>query len=252
MKFAFIIQARLGSSRLPKKMILPFYNGWSILDIILEKIKLNFPDDLVILATSVNEENDVLEQKAKEKGCLIFRGDENNVLLRFCNAANQYSVNNIIRICADNPFLDVEELKRLKDFANENLETDYIGFNIKGVPSIKTHYGFWAEYTTLKTLEKVRELTQEPLYQEHVTNYIYENPSIFNIKYLDPHSLISNQENIRMTLDTQQDFEVLSEIYSKLYAKYKKKFGIPEILNILNENEDYKERMLSEIRQNSK
>ena len=54
MKFAFIIQARLGSSRLPKKMILPFYNGWSILDIILEKIKLNFPDDLVILATSVN------------------------------------------------------------------------------------------------------------------------------------------------------------------------------------------------------
>ena len=62
MKFAFIIQARLGSSRLPKKMILPFYNGRSILDIILEKIKLNFPDDLVILATSVNEENDILEQ----------------------------------------------------------------------------------------------------------------------------------------------------------------------------------------------
>jgi spore coat polysaccharide biosynthesis protein SpsF (cytidylyltransferase family) len=55
-----------------------------------------------------------------------------------------------------------------------------------------------------------------------------------------------------MTLDTQQDFEVLSEIYSKLYAKYKTNFGIPEILNILNENEDYKERMLSEIRQNSK
>jgi len=73
----FIIQARLGSTRLPSKLTIPFWNDSSIFDLLIEKLKSNFSDIPLILATSTNQENDVLEKIALDRGLLVFRGDEN-------------------------------------------------------------------------------------------------------------------------------------------------------------------------------
>jgi len=246
-----IIQARLGSKRLPQKMILPFYNELGVLDIIIDKIKNFFPKALIILATSEKKENDLLEEKALLKGCKVFRGDENDVLKRFCDAAEMFGVSRLIRICADNPFLDMIELSRLVNFANEK-NVDYASFNVNGLPSIKTHFGFWAEYTTLEALKRVRLMTNNPFYQEHVTNFIYENPSIFKIELIEPNTLVLNQNEIRLTLDTAKDFKLLANVYSELYSRYKSNFGIDEVLIFLNENRFYKEEMKLEIIKNSK
>ena len=248
---AFIIQARVGSTRLPHKMTLPFYKNLSIFEIIINKLINNFPNINIILATSINEENDVLVEKALLKGCVVFRGDENDVLKRIYDAAINFQISRIIRVCADNPFLDILELKRLLLFINDK-NLDYASFLVNGIPSIKTHFGFWAEYVTSKALLKVMELTQEVIYHEHVTNYIYENQNLFNLDFIMPNPKIKNQNNIRMTLDTINDYKILSHIYLNVHNLHGKNFGIDEIISYLSDNKTHMESMLLEINKNFK
>jgi spore coat polysaccharide biosynthesis protein SpsF len=247
---AFIIQARVNSSRLPSKILLPFFNDKTIFDLLIEKLKNNFSDILVILSTSENKENNVFEKIAVEKNIMIFRGDENDVLSRFIGAAEKFGIRQIIRICSDNPFLDVKELRKLMDFTKTN-KFDYVSFNIDGIPSIKTHYGFWAEYVSLDALKKVDNMTQIPLYHEHITSYIYENPELFTLHFLLPNENIIGKKDIRMTLDTIDDFKILSEIYTLLSAKYTN-FGIDEIISFLEDKPYYKAAMNVQIKINSK
>lgn len=248
---AFIIQARLGSTRLPNKIIIPFYNEYSIFDILIEKLTSNFKNISIILATSKSKENDILERIAQNnKKISVFRGDEEDVLKRFIDAADYYNVNRIIRICADNPFLDVVELQRIISFT-ENNNYDYVSFNVEGTPSIKTHFGFWTEFVTLDALKKINTITTLPLYHEHVTNFIYENPEEFKIYFLEPNQAVFGREDIRMTLDTEKDFKILSEIYKVLNKKYNKA-GISEIIRFLDKNPNYKNLMTEQIKMNIK
>ena len=248
---AIIIQARLGSTRLSNKMILPFWNGKSIFELLLSKLNENFENIPIILATSTNSENDILESIAKKNGLLVFRGDENDVLQRFISACDFFKIKHCIRVCADNPFLDVKELKNILDFAENNTSFDYINFNVNNIPSIKTHFGFWTEYVTLAALKKVNTLTKEKLYHEHVTNYIYENPEKFQIYFLSPNMNVIGRTDIRMTLDTIVDFQVLSELYGILSEKYVD-FGIDEIISFLDNNSQYSTIMNVQMKNNVK
>ena len=92
----FIFQARSGSTRMPNKILLPFYDGKSILDLLIEKLK-RVKDTQVIIATSVNPNCDPIEEVAKKHEVLCFRGSENDVLQRFIDAAEahlEYSAEN--------------------------------------------------------------------------------------------------------------------------------------------------------------
>jgi spore coat polysaccharide biosynthesis protein SpsF len=107
MSIGIIIQARTTSTRLPNKVVMPFYDKKSIIEILIDRISAihNYP---IVLATTSNISDDVLINVAKSKGVQTFRGDEHNVLQRFIGCAEQYAFNSIIRVCADNPFLDVQ------------------------------------------------------------------------------------------------------------------------------------------------
>jgi spore coat polysaccharide biosynthesis protein SpsF len=248
-KTAFIIQARIGSMRLPRKVLLPFWNDKTIMDILIEKLSVF--DLPIILATSTKNDNDMLAELAAAKGIALYRGSEKDVLLRFVEAAKTFGIKNIIRICADNPFLDIKEMRKLIDFTSQNPNYDYVSFDINGSPSIKTHLGFWAEYASFKALEKIMSLTNDDIYHEHVTNYIYEHPNLFGIHLLKPNSKVIKRENIRMTLDTAKDFENLSQIYQSLREKYKD-FGIDEIIDYLDNNPVYIAEMEKQINENKK
>ena len=115
--------------------------------------------------------------------------------------------------------------------------------------AIKTHFGFWAEYVTLEALEKVQALTQESLYHEHVTNYIYTHPQDFKIKWLETPKVLQGREDIRLTIDTQQDFIDAQEIY-KHYVD--NNMTIEDLVSYIDQNPSLLEKMKKEIKQNSK
>lgn len=249
MEIAFIIQARMGSTRLPEKILRPFYNGHCILDLLIEKIK-QISNAKIIIATSTSSENDILEDYAKKWNVLCFRGDENDVLKRFIDAAELNNVSKIIRVCSDNPFLELKSMQQLFDVANHS-DADYISFNVNSLPSIKTHYGFWTEYITLNTLKMIQKLTSDNLYHEHVTNYIYTHPENFKILWLAVPGVLSNRCNIRLTIDTLEDFQNAQNIYKQLCSENPYP-TIDEIVEFLDKHTETYNTMVEQIKKNSK
>ena len=246
-----IIQARTGSTRLPQKMILPFYENEGIFSLLLKKLTSVFDKNDIILATSVNENNDILVETAKQYGINYFRGSENDVLQRFIDAAKEFNAENIIRVCADNPFLDTFYIELLIE-KFEKFNCDYLSYiTSEGTPSIKTHYGFWAEAVKLSALEKVRELTDENLYHEHVTNFIYANRDIFDVNFFEIIPEIDRHKDIRLTIDTQVDFDTQKEIFSRL-NNYIPNFTSLNVIDFLEDNPHYLEIMKNEILKNQK
>jgi spore coat polysaccharide biosynthesis protein SpsF (cytidylyltransferase family) len=247
--FAIIIQVRSGSTRLQKKMFLPFFNNKTILEIIIEKILPFFDKTQIIIATTTHNNDDKFEELSIKYGVNIFRGEENNVLKRFIDTSRFFNRNKIIRICADNPFLDIELLTNLLN--NVTHEIDYCSYIINDTPAIKTHFGFFSEYLTLNTLEKITKLTKDPLYLEHVTNFIYSTDS-FKIKWIKSPLIIENSTNIRLTVDTISDFEICQKVYSDMYKKYKNKFGYNEIINYTQDETSLNLKMKANIKDNEK
>jgi spore coat polysaccharide biosynthesis protein SpsF len=249
MSTGILIQARTGSTRMPEKVILPFYGEQSILDLLLEKAKkTNLP---VVLATTVNSKDDRLCKLAEKHGVSVYRGSENDVLDRFIRAARQFGFSKILRVCADNPFLDLNALKTLIAPFEES-DAEYLGFQLEGnKPSILTHFGFWAEAVRLDALEKAAGLTSEKLYHEHVTNFIYGNPTLFNVQFLKADPVVFARTDIRMTLDTAVDFDIQQKIFATIIRE-NPNFGIPEIVSWLDRNPEVLERMKKEIGKNQK
>lgn len=244
-----ILQARTGSTRMPEKVILPFYQEQSILDLLLEKVKkLGIP---VVLATTVNPSDDRICALAATHKVPVFRGSENDVLDRFIQAAQEFGFTKIIRVCADNPFLDLSGMQTLiNKFSHSN--ADYLSFQLAGnKPSILTHFGFWTEAIRLEALEKVQQLTAEKLYHEHVTNFVYGNPALFNVQFIQADPLVFSRSDIRMTLDTPEDFEIQQKIFATI-SKENPNFGIPEIVSWLDQHPEILELMKKEILRNQK
>lgn len=250
MNIVFIIQARLGSTRLPGKILRPFYSNLSIMDLLIKKLK-QIPDTRIIMATTDSELDDPLAQKASDNNILCFRGSENDVLKRFIDAAETYAADKIIRVCSDNPFLDIESIYELIKFVEANSDYDYVSFNVNGTPSIKTHYGFWTEYVTLEALKKVQKLTDEKLYHEHVTNYIYTHPDTFKFYLLDTPEILLSHNKIRLTIDTQNDFVNAQTIYKEI-CNLESTPTIHDIIGYLDSHSDFYKAMESEINKNSK
>ena len=248
-QLGIIVQARTGSTRMPEKVIQPFYGKQAILDLLLERVKkLNLP---VVLATTVNPLDDRLCILAETHGVPFFRGSENDVLDRFIQAAYLYGFNKIIRVCADNPFLDLTGLQTLSDAFGKS-EADYLGFQLEGnKPSILTHFGFWAEAVRLEALEKAVSLTAEKLYHEHVTNFIYGNPTLFDVQFLAADPLVFSRTDIRMTLDTAEDFDIQKKIFDTI-SEENPNFGIREIVAYLDQHPELLEKMKYEILKNQK
>jgi spore coat polysaccharide biosynthesis protein SpsF len=249
MNLGIIIQARLGSTRLPDKIIIDFNNGESVIDIMIEKLKSRFSQYPIILATGNSPENSKLIKFSSKHNINFFIGSENNVLSRFIKAAELYNLTHVIRVCSDNPFMDMDLLYELVSTPGK-FSYDYISFkNNNGMPVIKSHFGLFSEFVSVSGLKKVMDIEgNNPYYNEHVTNYIYENPAEFRLKLIDLPKVISGRDDIRLTLDTQNDFSILSNLYKKT-----KNMSLDSIIDFIDENRDqYIDKMLINIKNNSK
>ena len=249
MNIGIIIQARLGSTRLPGKILLPFYGSQTIIDILMDKLH-QATTSKVVVATTTDPGNDLLVEHLQDKDELVFRGSENDVLDRFIQAAEEFQLDGIIRICSDNPFIDPDGIKALIDKAQDS-EADYIGFRINGLPSIKTHFGFWGEFVTLEALKKVDATTDDCQANEHVTIHIYTHPEDYRCEWIDCPDFIQGRDDIRLTVDTHEDFDNAQQVYADL-MKTHPNFRLEDIVSYLDEHEALKTSMKRIITQNTK
>lgn len=246
MKIGIIIQARKGSTRLPSKVVMPFYEGDSVLKIILDKIALFYPKKQIILATTTSVIDDEVVAVGEQVGVNVFRGSEDNVLKRFIDVIDQYELDGVIRVCADNPFLDVESFTDFLKWESIS-HADYISYGIStSHPTIKTHFGFWAEYVRASALQKASTLTNEKLYIEHVTNFIYGNPNLFQVEIHPLPNSWSEEKDIRFTLDTPEDFELLQSIYTQ-FKKEGKSMDVENLISYVKDHPEIASKMSREI-----
>lgn len=250
MKIGIIVQARLGSTRLPGKILKHFYDGKTLLETLLEKLH-KIKGVPIIVATSESTNDDQLESFLKNRGELVFRGSENDVLSRFVEAARVNGIDGIVRICSDNPFLDIEGLNELIE-SGLCSDADYIGFRINDKPSILTHFGFWGEFVRRSALEKVAQTTviESPAH-EHVTYHIYNHPDEYKCEWITTPKFLQGREDIRLTVDTPEDFANAQTVYADLMAE-NSEFSITDIVTYLNNHTAIKESMALNINRNIK
>lgn len=250
MKDGIIIQARTGSTRLHNKILLPFYGKQRIIDILIGNIKQACIGRTIVLATTNRPQDDILAEVAREAGICCYRGDEDNVLDRFIRAAATFGLDRFIRVCSDNPFLRPDSF--LTFFAEHDARpADYIAYGFAdGRPTIKSHLGLFAELTTADALRRAAAATQEKLYIEHVTIYLYTHPEAFSIRLLPLPDELEGRLDLRFTLDTMEDFTLLQELYATFYEQTDR--SVHALLRLMEAHPEYRAKMLENIARNEK
>lgn len=203
-----IIQARLGSTRLPYKMMLSLH-GKPIIEWVIRRVKKSQLLDDIIVAIPQSEDNDLLEKCIKELGVKAYRGSEENVLERFYKSVENVDCSEIVRICADNPLIDGNELDCLIKFYRNNT-CDY-AYN--HIPKDNLYPdGFGAEIISFGMLKHLYETVVSQHHKEHCLSYIIDNKDKFVIKTFDPLDTELHRPDMRFDVDTFDD-------YQKLYMK---------------------------------
>lgn len=225
---AAIVQARTGSTRLPNKV---FKNlcGKPLIWHIVNRLKYSKKIDKIILATTVNENDNILEEWANENRIDCFRGDEFDVLERYFQAAKFYHVDTIVRITADDPFKDAVVI----DGVIELFERKKLDFAYNNNPPTYPE-GLDTEVFTYEALERAANNALDPFEREHVTQYLYRNVNLFKQACLKYSMDLSY---LRWTIDTQKDWEMVEIIYKKLYTN-ENYFSMDDILDLLKSEPD--------------
>lgn len=196
MSFGVIIQARMGSTRLPGKVLKPIA-GKAMLDHILGRLEGLGRDVKVVVATSLGEPDNLIAEHCR--GTVVCcRGSELDVLDRYFRCAVECGFGHVVRLTADNPFTDIIELGRLIDF-HRAAGFDYThAFGVLPV-------GVGAEVFTMDALALSHREGHAPNHREHVNEFIQENPLRFRIGVLDvPPAKRAPQ--LRLTVDTPEDY----------------------------------------------
>lgn len=230
MRVVAIIQARLGSTRLPGK-ILKEINGRPLLSYQLERLQNSrFIDELVI-ATTNNEKDNQLVEFCENRQVSFFRGSETDVLARYYEAAVKFKADAIVRITSDCPIIDLQIVdKTIKDFI-DNREYDYVSNTVE-----RTYpRGLDTEVFTFAALEKAYNEAVLERDREHVTAYFYTNSHLFNIGYVKNDV---DYSKYRWTVDTEEDFELIKLIIGTLYRE-NPNFTLLDTVNLMEKNPDW-------------
>ena len=173
-----VIQARMGSRRFPGKMLAKL-GDYPIIEWVLSRSDRSHGIDELILATTGLPSDDVLSDCAKHLGIEVYRGDETDVLNRVTSAAKKLNANQVVRICADNPFVDPQEIDRLINYF-DNSDCDY-AWNDQPREGGSYSDGFGAEILSMKLLEDLNIKVTELFHREHVTMHLWSNCRQFTL-----------------------------------------------------------------------
>ena len=231
-KIGVIVQARIGSTRLPGKILMELGKNESVLDVLIQRLKLSKQVDVIIIATGSPKRNSSIINVAKSFNVQFFIGSEENVLERYYEAAKQYNLDIIIRVTSDCPFVDPKLMDEMIIFYKNN-NFDYVR-NVD--QSTNFARGFEIEIFSFNVLEKVFSLAEKDPEREHVTYFIYNHTEIFTI-YSYNFDNLKKFDNLRLTIDEKDDLLMCREVYKKLKEKGKSiDFSVFDIYEIIEEN----------------
>lgn len=208
-KVGIIILCRYSSSRLPGK-ILKRINGKPILQYILERAYNVRNANEVIVATSDDPSDDIIEQYCRKNEINCFRGSLQNVLERFTQAANDYKLDYAIRINGDNLFVDSGLMDEMIEIARAN-EYELI----TNVPGRTFPYGMSIEVISVKSLNNLLPKIIDPKHQEHVTLFFYENPATFRTFVLK-NSIARDAQGFKLAIDEEEDLQFAENIINSM------------------------------------
>ena len=229
-KIGAIIQARTSSTRLPGKVLkeLPYGSGITALAQVIRRLKRSKKIDDIIIATTTGKEDDVIVDISAKERVKHFRGSKEDVLSRYYLSARENNLDVIVRITSDCPCIDPDivdsiiekHLKTKADYTSNTLKRTY-------------PHGLDAEAVSFKTLEDVYNNADRAEDKEHVTFYIERNAGDYKIEQIEsPRKLYA--PDIRITLDTEEDYCLLSFVYDYLYIK-DKPFTAYDIVKLFKE-----------------
>lgn len=206
MKTAAIIQARMGASRLPNKMLLHLH-GFPVFEWSYRRIQKADKIDQIVFAVPDEKKDDVLAWYLESVGASIFRGSEKDLVERYYQAAKKVGADQIVRICADNPLICASEIDRLVSFY-EYAKCDY-AYN--HIPRDNCYPdGLGAEICSMQLLEEIRVKAVTTEQREHLFNTIWDNEPDYIIKTFNPIDEIAYPQ-LKLDLDTQDDYQSLLE-----------------------------------------
>jgi spore coat polysaccharide biosynthesis protein SpsF len=196
-----ILQARLGSTRLPGKVLAPI-GSRSILDHCVARLSVSGMP--IVVATTDRPEDDAVERAAGRLGVQVFRGSEEDVLSRYIGAARTHGFMEIVRATADNPVVDTGAPARTVAF-RQRVGADHVVEC--GLP-----LGTAVEAVSLDALERAQALITDPYDREHVTSFLRRDTRFQALRAVAPGDL--RRPGLRLTVDTPEDLEFLREVYS--------------------------------------
>lgn len=229
-----LVQARLGSARLPGKMLLPL-RGLPLIDWVLRRIGQSALLDAVVLATSTDSRDDALANHVGALGIPVFRGPEHDVLERFRQAGLWAGASHVVRVCADNPLIWGGEIDRLveryfalavektcgasgqtaaesdlalppKSCAPDVLPDTLYVYN--HIPRNNLYPdGLGAEMISSALLEELAARAVIPAHREHCFSFIWDNTQLFSIHTFDPQDPALHRPDIRLDIDTEEDYQ---------------------------------------------
>ncbi len=222
-----IVQARCGSTRFPQKVFAEI-DGHPLLWHVVDRLKHARMIDDIIIATTTNEQDRIIEDWCIQENVNCFRGNEYDVLNRYYNAFLSFPSDVIVRITADDPFKEPEVIDQvIRKLLNEKY--DLVTNNFP--PSFPE--GLDCEAFSFSVLETMEKSTHDAFEREHVTQYVYHHPDQFRIGNV---SFDKQLSSYRWTIDNEEDLKMVREIYAKRNPNNKGILLMAEILEILKDN----------------
>jgi spore coat polysaccharide biosynthesis protein SpsF len=228
-KIVIVVQARMASSRLPGKVMLPVL-GKSILALMIERLQMIKHQATIVIATSVNAEDDIIEQEARSLNIACYRGSLQNLLDRHYQASLLYNADVILKIPSDCPLIDPDIIDHvLAYFFEHETEFDYVS----NLHPATYPDGNDVEIMTMPCLKQAWENADKSLELEHTTPYIWENPQQFSIGNVSWETGLDYSMSHRFTIDYQEDYLFIKRVFEELYP-VNKSFSCDDILSLLN------------------
>jgi spore coat polysaccharide biosynthesis protein SpsF len=228
-KVAAIVQARFGSTRLPGKILKEISNKpmlWHIVNRLFHSKLIN----QIIIATTTLPDDDQVQEFCETNNISFYRGSSDDVLTRYFETAKFATADVIVRITSDCPVIDpviVDKMLEMYFEKNRSGKVDYLSNTL-----VRTYpRGLDTEIFSFDALERAHTEAAQQFEREHVTPYFYNHPEKFSIKNF------MNEKDFsfhRWTVDTEEDFRLIEEIYKALYSK-KELFLFEDILKLFEE-----------------
>jgi spore coat polysaccharide biosynthesis protein SpsF len=224
MRTVAIVQARMGSSRLPGKSLMRIA-GKPMLAHVLERLSAARTLDHFAVATSIAPRDAAIVDLAREMGAEAFAGSEEDVLDRTYQAAQAASAEAVVRITGDCPLIDPQVVDRTVAFFKDT-GADYV--RTSGFPR-----GLDTEVFSFHNLARAWKEASRDYEREHVTPYFYQNPELFRVRELAASEALHRPE-LRLCVDTEEDLTLVREIYTRLYVPPGRIFTTEEVIAALD------------------